>query len=150
MTACDVLKKSKRFSRQRWQDLFSEQGSASIEFVALAIPLFIPIFLYLNIFATHSDLRNIAEDSARQAVRSYWASTNILFAYSNARKTAEITAREMGASEEVISSMELHYSCGKLVCWGPDTTLTITVSLSDGDGRLDADATETSSHWAIG
>jgi Flp pilus assembly protein TadG len=31
--------------------LKSESGSAIVEFVALAIPLFIPVFLYLNHFS---------------------------------------------------------------------------------------------------
>ena len=31
--------------------LRNQDGSASVEFVALAIPLFIPLFIYLNQFA---------------------------------------------------------------------------------------------------
>lgn len=136
--------------RQALKLLKSERGSASIEFVSLAIPLFIPIFLFLNTFSAQSDLRNIAEDASRQAIRAYWASTNVVFAYSNARKSAELTARELGATEVEIAAMKLHYSCGKVVCWGPDTSLTITVSMGDKDGQVEGSATETSSRWAVG
>lgn len=129
-----------------------ERGSASVEFVALAVPLFIPIILFLNIFAGANDARNIAEDSARQAIRSYWASTNVLFAISNAQKAAEISARELGATEEQISAMEYKFDCGELICWGPDVKMTLAIRMPDRSGTtvLLGSATETSSHWAVG
>ena len=135
-----------------WSRVRGERGSASVEFVALALPLFIPIVLFLNHFAAASDARNIADDASRQAIRTYWASTNVLFAISNAQKTAEITARELGATERQISAMEFKFDCGQLVCWGPDTTMTLSIRIPDRDGKslLIGSATETSSHWAVG
>ena len=129
-----------------------ERGSASVEFVALAVPLFIPIVLFLNYFSTANDARNVAEDAARQAIRSYWASTNVLFAISNAQKSAEITARELGATEEQISRMEYKFDCGDIVCWGPDVKMTLTIRIPDRSGTslVVGSATETSSHWSVG
>ena len=129
-----------------------ERGSASVEFVALAVPLFIQIVLFLNLFAATSDARNIAEDAARQAIRSYWASTNLVFAISNAQKSAEISARELGATEEQISKMEYKFDCGQILCWGPDIRMTLSIRIPDRSGQTFSvgSATETSSHWAVG
>lgn len=129
-----------------------ERGSASIEFVALALPLFVPIILFLNHFAVASDTANMAEDASRQAIRAYWSSTNPIFAISNAQKTAEITARELGATEEQISQMAYKFDCGEIICWGPDTHLTLSIRIPTRDGSrlIVGSATETSSHWAVG
>lgn len=160
MKAMLFQRKHPVFSQQKLQKasrvfkskIRGERGSASIEFVALALPLFIPIVIFLNHFAAASDARNIADDASRQAIRAYWASTNVLFAISNAQKTAEITARELGATERQISAMEYKFDCGQLICWGPDITMTLSIKIPDRDGRssLIGSATETSSHWAVG
>ena len=47
----------------------SETGSATVEFVALAIPLFIPIFIYLNHFSSVSANEDIARSMAREILR---------------------------------------------------------------------------------
>ena len=43
-----------------------EDGGAIVEFVALAIPLFIPIFIYLNSFSSVSANEEIARSMARK------------------------------------------------------------------------------------
>ena len=54
--------------RQKFQ---SDSGSAIVEFVALAIPLFIPIFIYLNQFSSVSGNEEIARAMAREVLRVY-------------------------------------------------------------------------------
>ena len=51
-----------------------DRGSAIVEFVALAIPLFIPIFIYLNQFASLSGNEEIVRVLAREGLRAYVAS----------------------------------------------------------------------------
>jgi Flp pilus assembly protein TadG len=53
-----------------------EDGGAIVEFVALAIPLFIPIFLYLNSFSSISANEVIARSMAREVLRVYVISEN--------------------------------------------------------------------------
>jgi len=48
-----------------------EDGGAIVEFVALAIPLFIPIFIYLNSFSSISANEVIARSMAREVLRVY-------------------------------------------------------------------------------
>ena len=56
--------------------LNSDSGSAIVEFVALAIPLFIPIFIYLNHFSSVSVNEEIARSMAREVLRVYVISEN--------------------------------------------------------------------------
>jgi hypothetical protein len=51
--------------------LKSDSGSAIVEFVALAIPLFIPVFMYLNHFSSISVNEEIARSMAREVLRVY-------------------------------------------------------------------------------
>ena len=53
-----------------------EDGGAIVEFVALAIPLFIPIFIYLNSFSSISANEVIARSMAREVLRVYVISEN--------------------------------------------------------------------------
>lgn len=127
-----------------------ERGSASIEFVALAIPLFIPILIFLNHFAQQSNARNIAEDVARQSVHAYWTGSNIIEGLVNAANAARETALSLGVTEEELARMGIDTQCDRNPCWGPDVTLTIRISLKTKDGViLNGSATETSSHWAV-
>ena len=54
-----------------WARLKSDSGSAIVEFIALAIPLFIPIFIYLNHFSSVSVNEEIARSMAREVLRVY-------------------------------------------------------------------------------
>lgn len=130
----------------------SERGSASIEFVALAIPLFIPIIFFLHHFASESEARYLAQNIARQTVHSYWTGSSYVDALFNAAKTARATAESLGATSQQIEQMEIDTKCSSDPCWGPDITLTISIAIPDKDGKkvMRASASETSSHWAIG
>ena len=74
----DTLEKMKQLSVLIKQSLQSrireDHGSAIVEFVALAIPLFIPIFIYLNQFASLSGNEEIVRVLAREGLRAYVAS----------------------------------------------------------------------------
>ena len=53
-----------------------DKGSASVEFVILAIPLFLPILLFLNHFATLSNSELVARTLVRESLRAYVTSPN--------------------------------------------------------------------------
>ena len=71
-----------RFSRE-------ERGSASVEFVALAIPLFIPLFIYINSFASMSDGQDSLRTLAREAMRGFVTSSNDEIAFGVAHEFLE-------------------------------------------------------------
>jgi Flp pilus assembly protein TadG len=50
--------------------LKDESGSAVLEFVALALPLFVPVIIFLSSFATASNDEFIVRTLARETVRA--------------------------------------------------------------------------------
>lgn len=96
-----------------------ERGSASVEFVVLAIPLFLPIFIYLTQFADLSDSELKSRSLVRQVVRAYVASQSLEDAQQRASFVLNIGAREMGMSEEEISSLQLKFTCSADPCLTP-------------------------------
>jgi hypothetical protein len=76
--------------------LKNESGSAVVEFVALALPLFVPVIIFLSQFAVLSNDEFIVRTLARESVRAYILSANDLSATANARNTMNTGARELG------------------------------------------------------
>ena len=59
-----------------WRKFRCEQGGAIVEFVALALPLFIPIFIYLGHYASISDQESVLRTLAREMSRAVVTSEN--------------------------------------------------------------------------
>jgi Flp pilus assembly protein TadG len=127
----------------------SEEGSAVIEFVLLAIPLFIPIILFMSSFADVSDKESIARTVARESVRGFVLSRGDLAAYSAAHQIATEGARAMGLDGEEISSMKLDIRCEKWPCISPRNRISITVTFYSNQARREISATaeEVLSPW---
>lgn len=96
-----------------------DAGSASVEFVILAIPLFLPIFIYLTQFAELSNLEIQARSLVRQIVRAYVASESLDDAQSRASVVLNYGASRMGFSQSDITSMRLTFSCSADPCLTP-------------------------------
>lgn len=129
--------------------LKEESGSAVVEFVALALPLFVPVIIFLSHFATLSNDEFIVRTLARETVRAYILSANDLSATLNARNTLKIGARELGLKEERIKDLSFTVDCAGLLCITPDNKVEITVTLQNQDGQRASTATarETVSPW---
>lgn len=96
-----------------------DAGSASVEFVILAIPLFLPIFIYLTQFAELSNSEMKARSLVRQIVRAYVTSETPDDAPSRAEIVLSYGASRMGFSRSEISSMRLSFSCSAEPCLTP-------------------------------
>lgn len=96
-----------------------DAGSASVEFVILAIPLFLPIFIYLTQFAELSNSEINARSLVRQIVRAYVASESLDDARSRANVVLNYGASRMGFSQSDITSMRLSFSCSADPCLTP-------------------------------
>mgnify|MGYP000939196656 FL=1 len=75
-----------------------EDGGAIVEFVALAIPLFLPVFLYLNSFSSISANEVIARSMAREVLRVYVISENDGAARNLSSDAANLLARQWNLS----------------------------------------------------
>ena len=129
--------------------LKDESGSAVLEFVALALPLFVPVIIFLSQFATSSNDEFIVRTLARETVRAYILSSNDLVATYNAQKTMEIGAREIGLDPKRLGDLELAIDCAGIFCISPENKVEVTITLQSKDGKRVSSATarETVSPW---
>lgn len=127
----------------------SESGSAIVEFVALAIPLFIPIFIYLNHFASVSANEEIARSMAREILRVYVISEDEFAARDLAGKASKMLARQWHLTESEVLTLELRLDCSKTPCLSPNGRIKLTVLYTDEQsGRVvSASAQEHLSPW---
>lgn len=96
-----------------------EKGSASVEFVLLAVPLFLPIFLYLSAFSQLSSAELNARSLVREVVRAYVTSQDLNSAEVRANFLLKYGAQRLGFSANEISSMKLNISCSSRNCLEP-------------------------------
>ena len=127
----------------------SEKGSAVVEFVLLAIPLFIPIILFMSTFADVSDKESIARTLARESVRGFVLSRGDISAYSTAHHIATEGATALGLDSQEVSSMIVNIRCEAWPCITPRNriSLTITFYSNQGHREIKATAEEVLSPW---
>lgn len=124
-----------------------EEGSAIVEFVVLALPLFLPLFIYLNQYATTSDAQGALRTLGREMARGFVTSENDDVA---TRVTFEIFskgAEVLGFSKEVSSgSLTYKFDCKSSPCISPNNEIVITLK-SEKSGAL-ISTVEYVSPWA--
>lgn len=117
-----------------WKD---QRGGASIEFVLLAIPLFIPLFLYMNTFSAISDDQERLRTLARESVRAFVTSANDETAFEVARSVVTEGGQLLGFEVpelEILSNI----SCSTRPCISPDSKVVLTLSIPNRQVRVTA------------
>lgn len=129
--------------------LNSDSGSAIIEFVVLAIPLFIPVFIYLSHFASVSVNEEIARSMAREVLRVYVISEGDSAASELSGKTTQLLARQWHLTDSEMASLQTQMDCTHLPCLSANGRIKLTISFTDEQtGRLvSASAQEHLSPW---
>ena len=97
----------------------SETGSASVEFVVLAIPLFLPILLYLAQFSEVSRVEIESRNLIREVVRAYVSSANSKDAESNANFVLSVGSDRLKFTKAEVASMKLSFICSGSPCLSP-------------------------------
>jgi Flp pilus assembly protein TadG len=131
------------------QKFRSDSGSAIVEFVALAIPLFIPIFIYLNQFSSLSGNEEIACAMAREVLRVYVISENDSAAQEHSKRATLLMAKQWNLSDIEIASLRSSLDCSSNPCLSADEIIKLTVTfVDDATGRsISASAQEHLSPW---
>ena len=135
---------------RRLQQAFrNESGSAIVEFVALAIPLFIPVFIYLNSFTSISGNEAVVRVLAREGVRAYVASDNDQAGRVVSEQVVQLIAKHLGLTETEIKSLSVNYECSRLPCLSANSRIRLTISYSDEHSHrvVEASAQENVSPW---
>ena len=129
--------------------LRDESGSAIVEFVALAIPLFIPIFIYLNSFASVSGNEAIVRVMAREGVRAYAASDSDHSGRVVSEQAIVIIAQNLGLTSDEINTIDVNYQCSRLPCLSANSRIRLTISYIDSKSQrtIKASAQENISPW---
>ena len=129
--------------------LKSDSGSAIVEFVALAIPLFLPVFIYLNHFSSVSVNEEIARSMAREVLRVYVISEGDLAARDLSGKATQILAREWKLTDSEMASLRAHMDCTRFPCLSANGRIKLTITFTDEQtGRsISASAQEHLSPW---
>lgn len=138
-----------KFNRGFRSSLKSDSGSAIVEFVALAIPLFIPVFIYLNHFSGVSVNQEIARSMAREILRVYVISENDSAARELSGRATQILAQQWKLSETEASSLRTELQCSHFPCLSANGRVKLTIRFKDDQtGRLiSASAQEHLSPW---
>ena len=126
-----------------------EDGGAIVEFVALAIPLFIPIFLYLNSFSSISANEVIARSMAREVLRVYVISESDGAARNLSSEATNLLARQWNLSPSEIATLRTHLDCSHSPCLTANGRIKLTISFVDDQTQREvrASAQEHLSPW---
>ena len=126
-----------------------EDGGAIVEFVALAIPLFIPIFIYLDSFSSVSANEQIARSMAREVLRVYVISENDGAAQEISGRAAQLLARQWQLSETEVASLRTSMDCSHFPCLTANGRIKLTLSFIDDETqrKVSASAQEHLSPW---
>ena len=126
-----------------------ESGSAIVEFVALAIPLFIPVFIYLNSFASVSGNEAIIRVMAREGVRAYAASDSDYSGRVVSEQVIELIAQHLGLTSSEIKSINVNYECSRMPCLSANSRIRLSISFVDSRSHrtIKASAQENISPW---
>jgi len=129
--------------------LKSDSGSAIVEFVALAIPLFIPIFIYLNHFSSVSVNEEIARSMAREVLRVYVISQDESAARNLSSQATNLLARQWKLTDSEVASLQIQMDCSRTPCLSANGRIKLTISFTDEQtGRVvSASAQEHLSPW---
>ena len=126
-----------------------EDGGAIVEFVALAIPLFIPTFIYLNSFSSVSANEEIARSMAREVLRVYVISESDGAGQELSAKAAQLLGRQWNLSESELSSLRTSMDCSHFPCLTANGRIKLTLSFIDDETqrKVSASAQEHLSPW---
>jgi Flp pilus assembly protein TadG len=127
-----------------------ERGSASVEFVVLALPLFIPIFIFLGQFSALSSHEMAMQTLARESLRAFVESKNDESGGVLINDVINVGGEELGLSEAEIKAIDVDIECSKSPCHSPNgrVRITLTMDPSVNQGRqVIAAAQEYLSPW---
>lgn len=139
----------KRLFSKFLRRLKSNLGSANVEFVLLAIPLFVPILIFLGQFAELSQSELLARSLARESLRAYVTSQNPFVASFRANQVLRKGAEVAGLKSNEINRIELDFNCSKFPCLSPGSRVQalVTMKLQNQNRVVQAEAIEIISPW---
>jgi len=109
--------------------LRNDNGSAVVEFVILAIPLFLPIVIYLSAIYQHSTIQSDLGELSRQAARAYVTSPSADFESARMEAVLATFEAKILQPQGVVNIPTLSITCENTPCLTPSSRVEITASL---------------------
>lgn len=114
----------------------AEEGSAVIEFVLLAIPLMIPIIMYLGIVHENSTINSDLHNLARQSARAFITSSDESFEPARIQSVIKIFEERILRPDGIQEVPTITIECSATPCLTPDSRVRVTASLTRSRERL--------------
>lgn len=148
--SCDKharFKRIKDFAVRLRIFLIDVRGSATIEFVALVIPLFVPLGIYIATLAHatlgHLDIQNLAG----QMAKAYVASQNDDAARANLDSLNQEYSARVLQKEGIATLPTYQVQCQSNPCISKNSAVVITVNLVTSAGAISASAAQIVDAW---
>ncbi len=106
-----------------------ERGSASVEFVVLALPLFIPILIFLGQFSSLSSHEMAMQTLARESLRAFVESNSDQSGGALINEVINVGGEKLGLSATEIESIDVDIECSKSPCHSPNGRVRITLTM---------------------
>lgn len=118
-----------KLKREAPESLRNETGSAVVEFLILALLLFLPIIIYFSALHESSTIRSDLNTLARQVARAYVTSSSSDF--ESARVDAVVSAFEtqMLRPQGIFEVPEVVINCQSTPCLTPDSRVEAVVTI---------------------
>lgn len=116
--------------------LRAEEGSAVIEFVLLAIPLMIPIIMYLGVVHENSTINSDLHNLARQSARAFITSSDESYEPARIQGVIKIFEERILRPDGIQEAPTITIECSATPCLTPDSRVRVTASLTRSRERL--------------
>lgn len=126
-----------------------EEGSAIIEFVIYALPLFVPLVIYLTAINQSAQIQYEARNFARQLARAYVTSPSQEFTGARITAVKEVFIASSFAANKINPDPKIEISCSLNPCLSPNGKVTFTVYLTSifSNSIASATAVQTVDAW---
>jgi Flp pilus assembly protein TadG len=126
-----------------------EEGSAIIEFVIYALPLFIPLIIYLTAVNQSAQIQYEARNFARQLARAYVTSPSAEFTGARIAAVKDVFVTSSFAANKIDPNPRIEISCSLNPCLSPNGKVSITVYLKSifSNSKASATAVQTVDAW---
>ncbi|CAB4727380.1 MAG: hypothetical protein F2853_01565 [Actinobacteria bacterium] len=123
------------------KSLQGEEGSAIIEFVIYALPLFVPLIIYLTSINQSAQIQYEARNFARQLARAYVTSPGPEFTEARLLAVEEVFATNTFITNKIDANTKIQIKCSLSPCLTPTGKVSVTVQLNSLLSRTTASAT---------
>jgi len=123
------------------RSIYGEDGSAIIEFVIYALPLFVPLIIYLTSINQSAQIQYEARNFARQLARAYVTSPSQELTGARIFSVKEVFTNSSFVTNKIDPNPIIEITCSLNPCLTPAGKVSVTVRLTSNFSGTSASAT---------